>query len=568
MSTPSPVAAAPVRRLPLLGLYLREHRELTAVEQFARDHDHGTVPAQGTYYRDLIPAALPGQGEQYAFAVDLDRCTACKACVSACHSLNGLDDDETWRSVGLLHGGSPEKPVQQTVTTACHHCLEPACMAGCPVQAYEKDSITGIVRHLDDQCIGCQYCVFTCPYEVPKFNAKLGIVRKCDMCSDRLKAGEAPACVQACPNGAISIAIVSNTKVIEDAQSDAFLPGAPSPGITVPTTLYKTERPLPRNMLPANFFVVSPSHHHIPLVMMLVLTQLSVGAFGVDVLAGRLFDSAGLAVVRPYHALVALMAGLTALVASIFHLGRPQYAFRAILGLRTSWMSREILAFGLFAPAAAVYAAAPWQALIATQLGWHSIPPEVMERWTRGLGDAVFVTGCIGIACSVLIYHVTRRAWWDAPRTGLKFAMTAVILGVSMTAAVLSVAQVASDDWAMREEFGDRIRAMDGLIAAATALKLLVELALFRHLQSKQQTALKRTAILMRHDLGAYVAARFAAGVVGAGLAAGGATGTFTPAAGVGMALALFVVLLVGELLERTLFFAAMSSTGMPGGLK
>ena len=56
--------------------------------------------------------------------------------------------------------------------------------------AYDKDPETGIVRHLDDQCIGCQYCVLKCPYDVPKYSERLGIVRKCDMCVGRLRAGE------------------------------------------------------------------------------------------------------------------------------------------------------------------------------------------------------------------------------------------------------------------------------------------------------------------------------------------------------------------------------------------
>ena len=60
-------------------------------------------------------------------------------------------------------------PAQQTVTTACHHCLEPACLSGCPVKAYEKNPVTGIVKHLDDQCIGCQYCILMCPYDAPKY---------------------------------------------------------------------------------------------------------------------------------------------------------------------------------------------------------------------------------------------------------------------------------------------------------------------------------------------------------------------------------------------------------------
>ena len=160
---------------------LYEQQLLTPVARFSRKHESGDLPAQAKYYQDLIPLSAPKQGEQYAFAVDLDACTGCKACVTACHSLNGLDDEETWRDVGVLFGGTLAEPVQQTVTTACHHCVDPACMNGCPVNAYDKDPATGIVRHLDDQCIGCQYCILKCPYDVPKYSKKRGIVRKCDM---------------------------------------------------------------------------------------------------------------------------------------------------------------------------------------------------------------------------------------------------------------------------------------------------------------------------------------------------------------------------------------------------
>ena len=188
--------------------YLREQQQLTAVERFSQRHDADLVPAQERYYRDLIPLARPTEGQQYAFEVDLDSCSGCKACVTACHQLNGLDDNETWRDVGALHGGSESEPFLQHVTAACHHCLEPACLACCPVRAYEKDPATGIVRHLDDQCIGCQYCIFACPYDVPRYDKARGIVRKCDLCSQRLAVDEAPACVQACPNSAIRVTTV------------------------------------------------------------------------------------------------------------------------------------------------------------------------------------------------------------------------------------------------------------------------------------------------------------------------------------------------------------------------
>ena len=147
--------------------------------------------------------------------------------MTACHSLNGLDPGEIWRDVGMLHGGTSELPVMQHVTAACHHCIDPACLNACPVMAYEKNPLTGIVKHLDDQCIGCQYCIFACPYDVPKYNKKKGIIRKCDMCSSRLAVGEAPACVQACPHQAIRITIAVRQDVIESCQTNQFLPGAP-----------------------------------------------------------------------------------------------------------------------------------------------------------------------------------------------------------------------------------------------------------------------------------------------------------------------------------------------------
>ena len=231
----------------LIDELLAEQKRLTPVERFAQKHDSADLPAQARYYRDLIPSSKPGRGQQYAFAVDLDACTGCKACVSACHSLNGLEEHETWRDVGLITGTAEAgKPYLQTVTTACHHCLEPACLEGCPVLAYDKNPETGIVRHLDDQCIGCQYCTMKCPYDVPKYSQRLGIVRKCDMCTDRLAVGEAPACVQACPHEAIAIRLVDVAEVSAASQPGAHIvPGAFDSNYTKPTTTVFLEKAHP-----------------------------------------------------------------------------------------------------------------------------------------------------------------------------------------------------------------------------------------------------------------------------------------------------------------------------------
>jgi Fe-S-cluster-containing dehydrogenase component len=379
----------------LIDDLLAEQQRLTAVERFSQRHDRGALPAQERYYRDLIPQTKPQPGQQLAFAVDLDACTGCKACVSACHSLNGLEEEETWRSVGLIHGGTSAAPYQQTVTTACHHCVEPACLEGCPVMAYEKDSDTGIVRHLDDQCIGCQYCVLKCPYDVPKYSKRLGIVRKCDMCIDRLAVGEAPACVQACPTSAIRIEIVDKTVVTSAAKSGVqMVPGAFDSSYTKPTSSYRTHRGLPSDARPADSHEQRREPAHWPLIVMLVLTQLATGAFVAAVFAPQLrFLGWG-----------ALHAGL---IASVLHLGRPFGAWRFFLGLRTSWMSREILAFGIFSAVATLALLVPAFTIVAALCG---------------LG---------GVFTSAMIYIDTRRPAWRAAITLPRFFSATLLLGVA-----------------------------------------------------------------------------------------------------------------------------------------
>jgi Fe-S-cluster-containing dehydrogenase component/DMSO reductase anchor subunit len=555
-------------RLPLLNQYLRSQQDLTAVERFAERHAADELPDRRVY-SDLIPLAGPKAGQQYAFQVDLDACTGCKACVSACHHLNGLDEveAETWRSVGLLHGGSPVAPVQQTVTTACHHCLDPACMKGCPVNAYEKDPVTGIVRHLDDQCIGCQYCTLTCPYEVPQYSKSRGIVRKCDMCSDRLADREAPACVQACPNEAISIRIVETARVLEEAQSDTFLPGAPSPGITIPTTSYVTERVFPRNMLPADFYAVRPGHQHLPLVVMLVLTQLSVGAFVVDFALGQLSRGAWVEQSRPYHALVGLAIALLALGASTLHLGRPHLAFRAVVGLRTSWLSREILAFGAFAGSAVLYTALFWYTSVDHRLGLPGVDRALLGKLASTLGWAVVSSGLCGVACSVMLYSVTRRRWWSGGRTALRFGLTALVLGLATT--LLTSCAVAAG---LRRfaEFQHSGMELCWALSLATIAKLIVDASVLIHLYDKQLTELRRTAMLLRGELKKVFALRsFVAVVCGVGLPLvlaeqlrGDSVGPLVTSVGLG---ASFVGLVFSELVERALFFKASSAPKMPG---
>jgi Fe-S-cluster-containing dehydrogenase component/DMSO reductase anchor subunit len=563
---PKPAREPSRVRLPLVQKYLDEQKRLTAVERFSQRHEADALAPGARYYRDLLPLERPGPGQQLSFQVDLDACSGCKACVTACHHLNGLDDDEgeTWRSVGLLHGGSAAEPVQQTVTTACHHCLEPACMKGCPVGAYEKDPVTGIVKHLDDQCIGCQYCTLTCPYEVPQYSKKRGIVRKCDMCSDRLAVGEPPACVQACPNEAIAIRVVDTAQVLEDAQGEAFLPGAPPPTVTVPTTTYKTRRAIPRNLLPADFHRVRTSHQHFPLVVLLVLTQLSVGTFVVDLAMGTL-GSGSLAIGGPQRSLLALAMGLLALGASTFHLGRPAYAFRAVLGIRTSWMSREVLAFGLFAGTAVLHAALYWVEPVAAVLGVPLPAAETLARAHTALGFLVAASGVLGVACSVMLYQVTARRWWSLARTSLRFVLTSAVLGLATTTAGILFAG------ALDGRSGDAVLAAQSLavpLLVAASLKLLADAEIFVHLRTRGLGELKRTALLLAGELKKFSAARFGLGLCALLLVAAFArNGAPEPLAALALGTFSWALFVLAEGVERMLFFRALSAPKMPGAV-
>jgi Fe-S-cluster-containing dehydrogenase component/DMSO reductase anchor subunit len=529
---------------------LRDQQTLTAVERFARAHDANEIPAHAKHYKKLLPTTAPAAGQQYAFEVDLDACTGCKACVTGCHNLNGLDEGEVWRTVGVLHGGTTHAPAQQTVTTSCHHCLEPACLAGCPVKAYDKDPATGIVKHLDDQCIGCQYCILMCPYDAPKFSKERGIVRKCDMCSDRLGHGEAPACVQACPNEAIRITVVDRTEAVQAAEANTFLPGAPGPSDTLPTTVYKTSKAPARNMLPADFYSVSPEHGHPPLVVMLTLTQLSVGAFVLNLLAHVLTGDAPGQAVEVRNAFCALALGVLALGASTLHLGRPQFAFRAFLGLRTSWLSREIIAFSLFAGAAGAFAAS-------------LLLPPPFPQLRSAAGATAAVAGVLGVFCSVMVYAATRRAHWRGSLTGFKFTLTAIILG----AATVSAVSITSPSFVSSNAH----RTLTLVLLGASALKLGAEALVFRHLRTAHHSVGKRLALLMKGEFGELATLRFISGGLGGlvlpliGLT-WGASGV-PSAALTAVTVVSPVLLLMGELAERYLFFAAAPASRMPGGI-
>ena len=433
-------------------------------------------------------------------------------------------------------------------------------MHGCPVNAYEKDRVTGIVKHLDDQCIGCVYCTLLCPYEVPQYNKARGIVRKCDMCADRLSASEAPACVQACPTRAIAIKIVDKDKVLEESQTTSLVPGAPPSDYTLPTTTYKSSKVAPKNMLPSDYHHLKPQHSHPPLIIMLVLTQLSVGAFCVDMVLNTFLNNSVVPHLNSIRSVVALCSGLIALGASVFHLGRPLYAFRVIVGLKKSWLSREILVFSLFALLASLYAVSFW------------IDISRENRFLLGLG--VTTIGILGVVCSVLVYADCRRELWREFISGFKFFTTVAILGLSTTLVTSTISVLLIDSVGRQEMFQFSIGPLCLGLTVVSALKMLWEASIFRYLKDHSYSILKRTALLMIGNLNRVTLLRFLAGGVGGLLLpplvyyASQNTGPDSPyiILLIGLSVVTFSLTLIGELCERYLFFTTAVGQKMPGG--
>src|SRR5579884_2660519 len=354
----------------------------------------GATCALPSVLEPRIPDRLPGPGEQYRFHFDMTQCIGCKCCVVACNEQNGNPAAINWRRVGELEGGYYPQVQRHHLSMGCNHCLEPSCLIGCPVEAYRKDPVTGVVIHDADTCIGCQYCTWNCSYGVPQYNPERGVVGKCDLCHNRLADGMAPACVSACPEGAIGVEIVNIAEWRADYMA-ANAPGLPPAHDSISTTRIT----LPEKLTPDTGRVdtqrLLPEHSHWALVFMLVLTQLSVGAF----LAGA--QSA-----PPVLASLALAS--ISLGAATLHLGRPAFAWRALKGLRRSWLSREVAMFSAFAGIAGVYAGT-----VALNLPGRAVA-----------GIATVVSGLAGVFCSAKIYFVPARPAWHSRYTFAEFFAT------------------------------------------------------------------------------------------------------------------------------------------------
>ena len=381
----------------------------TPLESFI-DHKADTGMQCGNYSID-IPQLK--EGEQYRFHFDAVACVGCRCCEVACNEQNNNPAYIKWRRVGEMEGGEFPAFTQMLNSMSCNHCIDPECLRGCPTESYIKIAVSGIVVHDDDTCIGCQYCTWNCPYGVPVFHKERNIVTKCHMCHERLDIGQSPACVQSCPSGAVEIEVVNVEEWLNrDIDEKANMPFLPDARITNSTTRYTLPDNLPENMKEMDEHILKPAHSELPLVFMTVLTQISLGGF-FALFLGDVMSLFGFESPNWIMALLVLLPAALGLPLSALHLGRPFLALTAMKNIKTSWLSREALALGVFT------------GLMTAVVGVYFF--ELTQALRLIVEVLTLAIGIYGIYSQAMIYRIRARPSWNRVTTNLKFFGVAYI---------------------------------------------------------------------------------------------------------------------------------------------
>ncbi|MGD2113852.1 MAG: dimethyl sulfoxide reductase anchor subunit [Acidobacteriota bacterium] len=361
-----------------------------------------------------LRSSEPRRAGEPAFVFDPDRCTGCEACRIACGIENGSGLESTsdtgWREVLTFNPSRHPALPTEHLSLACNHCEHPACMLGCPAAAYHRDEATGAVLLDPDKCMGCHYCSWVCPYDAPRYDAASGTMSKCTFCNHRLEQGLEPACIDACPTTALRL----GTRA--DAAEEPVGPGLEAWGLGPALAVRSPRRPASaRPAAPASGAESDPesgSVGAIPPLQPAPPPKIRPGAewalvlFTVAIPALLAWLGAGLG--RPDREPTAwafLAVGGAAMGLSTLHLGRPLRAWRAVLNLRTSPLSREIALTSAFLGVGTVHlllpAGSPWRlaagvlavlcgagALVAIDAVYRAIPRNASAGGSGGRDPA------------------------------------------------------------------------------------------------------------------------------------------------------------------------------------
>ena len=181
------------------------------------------------------PGPVAGRGAQRDLEVcklvDTTTCIGCKACEVACVEWNDMPFQTTtfdntyqtmpetnWNYWNLIKFNEHQREDGALMwlmrKDQCMHCADPGCLRACPADGAIVQYANGIVDFQQENCIGCQFCVSGCPFNIPKFNPQTKKVYKCTLCSDRVGQGLEPACIKACPTGCLHFGTKEDMKML------------------------------------------------------------------------------------------------------------------------------------------------------------------------------------------------------------------------------------------------------------------------------------------------------------------------------------------------------------------
>jgi formate dehydrogenase iron-sulfur subunit len=233
--------------------------------------------------RSATTTPSPGVRESHtgtvAKLIDVSKCIGCKACQTACMEWNDLRDeigtnvgayqnppdlsDQSWTLMRFAEYENPKGDLEWLIRKdGCMHCADPGCLKACPAPGAIVQYANGIVDFHEENCIGCGYCIPACPFDIPRISKKDHKAYKCTLCSDRVAVGREPACIKACPTGALVFGTKEDMQQhaaerIEDLKSRGFdQAGLYDPtgvgGTHVMYVLHHADQPQLYNDLPAD----------------------------------------------------------------------------------------------------------------------------------------------------------------------------------------------------------------------------------------------------------------------------------------------------------------------------
>lgn len=156
--------------------------------------------------------------KHYAIDLDMSKCVSCGACAIACMDQNDIQikkGEKPFRNVFDTERVEDGSVRYGHLSLACMHCDDAPCITGCPSACIRKDPETNFTVFDTTNCIGCHSCAMSCPFGIPSFGSN-GKMVKCDGCYVRVHYGMMPACVKACPVGALKLVETGADEIPEE----------------------------------------------------------------------------------------------------------------------------------------------------------------------------------------------------------------------------------------------------------------------------------------------------------------------------------------------------------------